>query len=116
MSERFELKREHILLMRRMCWRWGEGYSGVEVPSVCPKRPYGNSNVLGDVAEILGVGPPDEPWIDGDVWLEHHPGHEKALLEVHGEMKMALEVTISVQSFELGLYVELNDGSWMRAD
>lgn len=41
----------HLALLRRACWDWNECEYGA--PSMDPKRPYGNSDVEDDLAEIL---------------------------------------------------------------
>lgn len=43
----------HVKLLQRMYVHWdSDAYEGA--PTIDIKRPYGNSDVLGDVAEILG--------------------------------------------------------------
>lgn len=48
----FELRQEHITLLRRAVVYWEDCETGA--PAIDCKRPYGNSYVAGDVAEILG--------------------------------------------------------------
>ena len=49
--ETFEIKSEHLKLLGRYYWQWNPACFGG--PTVDPKRPFGNSSVLFDVAEIL---------------------------------------------------------------
>jgi hypothetical protein len=51
-AQRFTLTREHLKLARRMYVEWDNCEYGA--PAINPKRPYGNSDVEGDIAEILG--------------------------------------------------------------
>src|SRR4028118_696601 len=51
-ERRFELTADHIKLIRRMNVGWQSCEAGA--PEIDPKRPYGNSCMVGDVAEILG--------------------------------------------------------------
>ena len=48
----FRLKEEHLTLLRRMYVYWEDCEYGA--PAVDCKRPYGNSGVESDIAEILG--------------------------------------------------------------
>ena len=54
---------DHLKLLRRVyvAWDFGEGYGA---PGINPKKPYGNSSVERDIAEILDVA--DEDWIYED--------------------------------------------------
>lgn len=51
MINEFNLKEEHIKLLRAMYVGWSDCEYGA--PEIDPKRPYGNSYVEGDVHEIL---------------------------------------------------------------
>ena len=91
--KRFELKLEHIKLLNKMWVVWWDTEFGA--PGVDPKRPYGNSDVYGDMAEILDLEfdkeDPDEKQI-------------KYLSDLHDETQTALEVVLTSASFEQGLY------------
>lgn len=43
--------RDHLTLLKSSCWDWNECEFGAA--SMDPKRPYGNSDVLDDLAELL---------------------------------------------------------------
>lgn len=60
--ERFTVTDEHLRLLRRTHVSWDSAEFGA--PGLDPKLPYGNSNVFGDIAEILEV--PDREWMDVD--------------------------------------------------
>lgn len=51
-AETFEVKNEHLELMKRAFVGWE--HCGYGAPSIDCKRPYGNSDVEGDIAEIFG--------------------------------------------------------------
>src|SRR5262245_17189804 len=51
--ERFTVTDEHLRLLRRAYVFWDETEFGA--PGINAKRPYGNSDVYGDIAEILGL-------------------------------------------------------------
>lgn len=67
--EKFEITNDHKKLLARMYVGWQDCEFGA--PEVDPKRPYGNSDVEWDVAEILG-------WIRDDRYdLEESMSPEK---------------------------------------
>jgi hypothetical protein len=65
----FTVTDEHLRLLHRAHVFWDEAEFGA--PSIDPKRPYGNSNVYGDIAEILHV--PDSEWADEGADEELNP-------------------------------------------
>lgn len=90
----FELKVEHLTLLRNACWEWQDCETGA--PAMDPKRPYGNSNVPRDVAEILEWDfDPDED-LPEDI--------EEAAMALHRETETALEVITCALSLRLGVY------------
>jgi hypothetical protein len=92
---RFVLTPDHVKLLRAMYVGWQDCETGA--PEIDPKRPYGNSYVAGDVAEILG-------WtVDGDDGLTDDQ-RDKAM-EIHFETAMALQVILQTGSFEPGVFV-----------
>lgn len=50
--ETFTVTHDHLKLLRMMYVGWQDCEYGA--PEINPKRPYGNSDVEGDIAEILG--------------------------------------------------------------
>ena len=48
----FIITKEHIKLLRKSYWRFEDCEYGA--PAMDCKRPYGNSDVAGDIGEILG--------------------------------------------------------------
>lgn len=93
----FELTQDHIALLTsgRIYVGWQDCETGA--PEIDPKRPYGNSYVPGDVAEILGW-PVDE---DGELSEED----EERALALHRETDTALQVVLNAKTFEPGIYV-----------
>ena len=68
-ASEFTVTEDHLKLLRHLCdgglyWDPGEGYGA---PYFGPKKPYGNSDVPGDVARIVGAPDSDwEEWEDGE--------------------------------------------------
>ena len=109
----FTVTDEHLRLLRRAYVFWEEGEFGA--PSIDSKRPYGNSNVYGDIAEILGV--PDSEWADEE--LNPLLDAEWRFLRLHVETAIALQIALATGEFRTGRYVR-DDGwggeRWKRDD
>lgn len=85
-------------------------------PSIDPKRPYGNSHVFGDIAEILGV--PESEWTAGEE-MDPSVDAEWRFLRLHVETAVALQIALFTGQFRTGRYVrdgEYDTRSWRRAD
>lgn len=83
-NRRFQLTKDHIDLLRASGVSWNEAETGAA--TIDPKRPYGNSDVERDVAEVLrwkvfGDGPSDE--------------QRDRLLEAHRETETALQILLA---------------------
>ena len=96
----FTLTEDHVKLLTS--GRVGVGWQDCETgaPEIDPKRPYGNSNVAEDVAEILG-------WeLEGDDGYEPVLSRKQreAAMAIHRSTRIALEVILSAKTFEPGVY------------
>jgi hypothetical protein len=123
----FEVRPEHIKLMRRMCVDWDDCEFGA--PEIDPKRPYGNSDVLQDIVEILGVKEfKDERFANSDsetnmfvmslygkeYLLKGEDKYNLALNDeealcdelnkLHREMQKVLQIVLSAGRIEAGTY------------
>ena len=112
--ERFTLTAQHILLLQRAYIGWHDCETGA--PEIDPKRPYGNSYVAGDVAEILGIELNDNEDALGydEQALE---ASRDNLLKLHGETLTALQIVLCCKTFEPGDFVKGNRydaRSWSR--
>lgn len=90
----FTLTEDHIKLISKFTWVWDDCEFGA--PAIDSKRPYGNSHVYGDIAEILGINPED-----GDYFSQEQ---EDFMWKIYSETDTALEVILKSRSFELGEY------------
>ena len=88
--KKFRLTVDHIKLLRHMWVGWG--YSETGAPEIDPKRPYGNSDVNGDIHKIL-TGEDLSPDSDVDYY------------ELHRQTETALQIVLRVGKFEPGVYV-----------
>jgi hypothetical protein len=100
---KFEVKEEHIKLLKNARLEW----SNIETsaPAIDPKRPYGNSFVVGDVAEILGI----------ELGNEEYENKFYELMQFHYDTLTVLEIVISTGVLESGLYCKEEVGSeWKK--
>src|ERR1700761_2119806 len=97
--ETFELTPELIRLLRASVV--APQITGDEhgAAAIDPKRPYGNSNVMGDIAEILNLPTTDSGMLAGEDWTRAHLLHEAT--------PKALQIVLSVGSFQPGVYERL---------
>lgn len=108
--QEFVLTEEHVKLLRHANVSWNPCEFGA--PSIDCKRPYGNGDVIGDMARILGVA----TWEDEDG--ENHISRIDAerLERLHRELEIALQVCLAAGTFEPGRYVAGRyDRDWRKA-
>jgi hypothetical protein len=95
----FTVTEDHLKLLRRAYVGWDDCEFGA--PAIDCKRPYGNSDVLNDMTEILGT--PDEECRDEEG--EILPDAEAALTRLHAETGVALQIALATGEFRTGRYV-----------
>lgn len=106
----FTLKEEHIKLLRRANVRWENIEFGA--PAIDGKRPYGNSDVINDIAEILGYDVEYNYNKEGEL----KPDIYDKLNKLHYETETALQIVLSAGSFEPGKYTAHTYGNvWKKA-
>jgi hypothetical protein len=101
----FTVTEQHLALLRRAWVTWE--YIEFGAPAIDGKRPYGNSDVLRDIAEALGDGPELLPFEQDDelfdTWLEDN---EERLAKIHGEVGVVLQIVLATGLFQPGDYVK----------
>ena len=102
---RFTLTDEHVTLLKASYTGWQ--YCEFGAVEINPKRPYGNSDVLGDMAEILGV---ERTLVDDWDELSLSEEQEQRLMRLHRETQPALEILIQTGGYLLGTYVRESNG------
>ena len=102
----FMLKLEHIKLLSHASVDWLDCETGA--PCIDCKRPYGNSDVAGDVAEILGIDIKKCPHCNEPL----EEVDENQLMNWHHETETALQIILCTQSFVPGKYREVEYGVW----
>lgn len=90
----FTLTDEHLTLLRATYIGWDDCEFGA--PAIDCKRPYGNSSVVEDMAELLGVAfDPD----DGVNKID-----AERLTQLHRETQTALQILVRSASLRTGEY------------
>jgi hypothetical protein len=103
----FTVTDDHIKLLRAAIVGWDDGEFGA--PSIDCKRPYGNSSVYNDIAEILGIDPED---VENQDFSSEQFDH-MALL--HKETQRALQVFLATGQMSAGEYVaDQYHENWQR--
>lgn len=93
----FTVTEDHLKLIRAMYVDWQDMEFGA--PAIDPKRPYGNSDVTGDIARILGEQVPDGD--EAERWFDEN---DERLTVLHHQTQTALQIVLSVGAFEAGTY------------
>jgi hypothetical protein len=107
---RFTVTADHLRLLHHMNVQWNDTESGA--PAIDPKRPYGNSDVPTDIADILG-------WtvlLDPDGWAMQPEQSEKAWA-IHRQMDTVLQIVLCTGAFRAGAYIKTSYSprSWIPA-
>lgn len=96
--KKFTLTEDHIKLLENTYVEWSDRENGA--PAIDSKRPYGNSNVAYDVAEIL-------EWSYGKDEENYEELSSEQLYQadkLHRETETALEIVLQTKSFIPGNY------------
>ena len=84
MTDEIIINSNHLELLSQLRWEWDDCEYGA--PAVNPKRPYGNSDVEEDIAEILG-------WDIGENGLTEF--QQQTAYELHSDLLKVIPKVIS---------------------
>ena len=98
-KKQFTVTEDHMALLQNL-WFEYDAYTEFGAPAVDPKRPYGNSDVYTDIAEILGITGTEDSW--GDVQFSDE--QRDYMLKVHKEMTEVLNIMVRNNGVEPGVY------------
>ena len=90
----FQMTEVHLKLLSELNVVWRDCEYGA--PAIDCKRPYGNTSVENDIAEILG-------------WGELTDELMNRAERLHRELETALQIVLVTQKFEPGLYHQKNE-------
>jgi len=96
----FEVKDEHLKLLKEMYVGWNDCEFGA--PEIDPKRPYGNSDGVDDVARVIGYKKTkDTVELEDCDWTQEAYDY---LYNLHKDMQIVLQIVLSSLSFKKGTY------------
>ena len=95
----FTVTEQHLALLRRTYVTWE--YVEFGAPAIDGKRPYGNSDVLGDIIDIIGEAPEQVDLLEE--WVEEN---QERLAKIHGEVGIVLQIVLATGLFEPGDYIK----------
>jgi hypothetical protein len=114
LSDRFTFTESHAKLLQRAYIGWQSCETGA--PEIDPKRPYGNSSVALDVAEILEIPPHAACRKCGeacercdDEGSGYTREQREMLMRVHRETEFALQIVLQ-HGYRCGVYERAGRG------
>lgn len=110
-TQSFTVTNDHLTLLRCAYVGWDDCEFGA--PSIDCKRPYGNTDVYGDIAEILGWTLFEDA--DGDAHLSRE--QKELANRLHVETAIVLQIGLLLGKFEVGTYRksdEYDERSWVK--
>lgn len=94
---RFHVTEEHLKLLRAANVQYEDGIEW-GAAAIDPKRPYGNGDLYGDIARLVGIEPgPDEydPFTEAE---------RERMMGLHRDLATVLQIVLLVGRFEAGEY------------
>ena len=108
-SLEFNVSEDHFKLLKGMRWEWWDCEFGS--PAVDCKRPYGNSSVYPDIAEILDIPYGHE----NDAWYTYK--QLNYMYKRHREMETYLQILCYFGEIPLGRYKRKYEWeNWEKVD
>src|SRR5574341_676539 len=105
----FEITETHLMLLRNANVDWNECEFGA--PSIDTKRPYGNSDVPRDIAEMLSPEIQDWEYDRADAYVD---SRREELTRLHIETGVALEICLNLREVKAGRYRTVAWNRWER--
>lgn len=102
----FEVTERHLRLLRNTYVRWD--YVEFGAPAIDSKRPYGNSDVYGDMVELVFAeeARAAHPHLDEqEAYQEYANARRPELDRLHAESGLALQIALTTGEFRAGHYV-----------
>lgn len=111
-TKTFEVTEYHVALLRQAWVSWDDAEFGA--PCIDPKRPYGNSDVLGDIRKILSKEGGACPHC-GESLDEAKDADE--LRHLHAQTQVALQIFLATGTMEPGVYEATDyDIDWRKRE
>jgi hypothetical protein len=96
----FTVTEEHLKLLKRAYVSWDDCEFGA--PEIDCKRPYGNSDVIADIGEILGY--PEGHYRDPET-EDYYETIADNFTKLHAETGIVLQIALATGEFRPGRYV-----------
>jgi len=96
---RFEILPIHLKLLKNMYVSWDDCEFGS--PAIDCKQPYGNSDVYGDIAEIIGLKKKDNWDFEEETWSEKAMD---MMEDLHRQMQVVLQIILATGKIETGTF------------
>jgi len=96
--QKFTVTEQHLKLLKKMNVGWDNCEFGA--PCINPKRPYGNSSVLVNMADILEMDLFKDEY--GEKYITENQENELTCL--HRDMETVLQIVLATETFEAGDY------------
>lgn len=100
----FRVTKEHIKLLQSAYMGWDDCEFGA--PAIDCKRPYGNSYVYGDIADLLNIEPDGE---EPDGFSDEQMSY---MLKIHTELETVLQILTNCLAIKEGWYEYADDYKW----
>jgi hypothetical protein len=110
---KFVVNETHLKLVRRLNFGNSRGNGECGAPEIDTKRPYGNSDIYRDMADIVGIPQPDRERDE-----EFTLGQFKVMDRLNYELPTVLEIGVITGAFVTGEYVASGEFArdWKRIE
>lgn len=112
---KFELKEEHIKLLRHLRWSKNNENVIVGLDDVEESVPFGENNIYEAIDLILNGKPEDFNPFEEEEVSQYSDEQKKEWDQLYNELPIALDLILHNQSFELGNFkTKYNDRNWKK--
>ena len=112
---KFELKEEHIKLLKHLRWSKDKNNLIVGIDDEEESLPFGENNIYEAIDLILNGRPENVNAFETEEYTEYSDEQKKEWDQLYAELPVALDVILHNQSFELGGYkTKYHDRNWKK--
>lgn len=111
--QEFTVTEHHLKLAKNFYISWNDCESGS--PTIDPKRPYGDSDLVDSMAEVLGIEKNKDNFDDEDEEFWTDEFYDK-MQDLHKQMLVVVQIIFCTGRFEVGKYKKEDEFSskWER--
>ena len=112
---KFELKEEHVKLLRHLRWSKDKKNLIVNISDDEDSVPFGSDNIYEAIDLILNGKPEDFDPFETDEVVEYSDEQKAEWDKLYEELPIALDLILHNQSFDLGKYKsKYHDRNWKK--